>query len=56
MVIYSFQRLLFKPLNNTLVNPSKLVYQISSGGRLAMVDMANDDNADVNLPLTYYEF
>ena len=29
---------------------------MTSGDQLAMVDMANDDNVDVNLLLTHYEF
>nr|GMD73537.1 translation elongation factor 1-alpha [Ipomoea batatas] len=42
-----------KPLNNTLVNSSKLVDQVTSSGRLTRVDMANDHNVNVNLLLTH---
>lgn len=36
-----------------LANASKLVDQMASGGRLSRIDMANDNNVDVNLLLTH---
>ena len=44
---------LLEPLDHTLVNTSKLVDQMASGGRLARVDMANDHDVDVSLLLTH---
>ncbi|PKI74625.1 hypothetical protein CRG98_004952 [Punica granatum] len=46
--------LLLEPLNYTLVNTSKLVDQVTSGGRLARVDVADDHNVNVDLFLTHF--
>jgi hypothetical protein len=43
----NFSSLLFEPLDHTLVNASKLVDQVASGGRLARVDMANNHNVEM---------
>jgi hypothetical protein len=48
-----FSSLLLKPLDHTLVDTSKLVDQVASGGRLARVDMSDDHNVDVRLLLTH---
>ena len=45
--------LLLKPLDDTLVNASKLVDEVAGGGGLAGVDVANDHNVDVNLLLPH---
>ena len=47
--------LLLKLLDGPLVNTSALVDQVTSGGRLARVDVADDDNVDVSLFLTHVE-
>merc|ERR1719430_2936460 len=46
---------LLELLNGSLVNSSTLVDQMSSGGRLARVDVTDDDNVDMNLLLTHLE-
>jgi hypothetical protein len=46
-------RLLLEPLDDTLVDASKLVDEVAGGGGLAGVDMANDHNVDVNLLLPH---
>ena len=48
--------LLLELLDGPLVNASALVDQMTSGGRLAGVDVADDDNVDVSLFLTHGEF
>lgn len=48
-----FCGLLLEPLDHTLVNTSKLVDQVASGGRLARVDMANDHDVNVTLLLAH---
>merc|ERR1719507_503687 len=45
--------LLLELLDGPLVNTSALVDQVTSGGRLARVDVANDDDVDVNLFLSH---
>ena len=49
------RRLLLELLDGSLVNTSALVDQVASGGRLARVDVADDDNVDVSLFLTHGE-
>ena len=51
-----FGGLLLELLDGPLVNTSALVDQVTSGGRLARVDVADDDNVDVSLFLTHGEF
>ena len=48
--------LLLELLDGPLVNTSALVDQVTSGGGLARVDVADDDNVDVSLFLTHGEF
>uniref|UniRef100_A0A453IBK5 Uncharacterized protein n=1 Tax=Aegilops tauschii subsp. strangulata TaxID=200361 RepID=A0A453IBK5_AEGTS len=48
-----FSGFLLEPLDDTLVNASKLVDQVASGRRLARVDVANDHDVDVSLLLTH---
>ena len=45
--------LLLELLNGPLVDTSTLVDQMTSGGGLARVDVADDDNVDVSLFLTH---
>merc|ERR1719309_358670 len=47
--------LLLELLDGSLVNTSTLVDQVPGGGRLARVDVANDDNVDVGLFLSHDE-
>ena len=47
--------LLLELLDGPLVDTSALVDQVTGGGRLARVDVANDDNVDVSLFLTHGE-
>merc|ERR1719158_703063 len=47
--------LLLELLDGSLVNTSTLVDQVTGGGRLAGVDVADDDNVDVNLFLSHPE-
>ena len=42
-------------LDGTLVNATALIDQMASGGRFARVDVANDDNVDMDLFLTHDE-
>ena len=49
-------RLLLELLDGPLVNTSALVDQVTGGGRLARVDVADDDNVDVSLFLAHGEF
>ena len=44
---------LLELLNGTLVNATALVDQVTSGGGLARVDMADDHDVDVNLFLSH---
>merc|ERR1740122_864092 len=46
-------RLLLELLDGPLVNTSALVDQVTSGGRLARVDVADDDNVDMSLFLAH---
>ena len=46
-------RLFLELLDGPLVDTSALVDQVTGGGRLARVDVANDDNVDVSLFLTH---
>ena len=43
-------------LDGPLVNTSALVDQVTGGGRLARVDVADDDNVDMSLFLSHGEF
>ncbi len=45
--------LLLELLNDTLVNTSQLVNQVTSGGGLAGVDMSNNHNVQMSLFLTH---
>merc|ERR1719471_2144336 len=45
--------LLLELLDGSLVNATALVDQMTSGGRLAGVDVTDDDNVDVSLFLTH---
>ena len=45
--------LLLELLDGPLVNTSALVDQVTSGGRLARVDVADDDNVDMSLFLAH---
>ena len=45
--------LLLELLNGPLVDTSTLVDQVTGGGRLARVDVTNDDNVDVSLFLSH---
>ncbi len=45
--------LLLELLDDTLVNASQLVNQVTSGGGLAGVDMSNDHNVQMSLFLTH---
>ena len=47
--------LLLELLDGPLVNATALVDQMTSGGRLAGVDVTDDDNVDVSLFLTHVE-
>ena len=47
--------LLLELLDGPLVNSTALVDQMTSGGRLAGVDVTDDDNVDVSLFLTHVE-
>ena len=44
-----------KLLNGSLVNPSTLVDEVTSGGGFARVNMANDHNVDMNLLLGHFD-
>lgn len=44
---------LLKSLDNILVNTTKLVNKMPSGGLLSRVDMPNDNNLNMNLLLTH---
>ena len=45
--------LLLELLDDTLINASQLVDQVTSGGRLAGVDMPNDHYVQMSLFLTH---
>ena len=47
--------LLLELLDGPLVNATALVDQMTSGGRLARVDVADDDNVDMSLFLSHGE-
>ena len=47
--------LLLELLDGPLVNSTALVDQMTSGGRLAGVDVTDDDNVDMSLFLTHVE-
>ena len=47
--ISRFLRLLLEPLNGSLVDTSAVVDQVTSGGELARVDMADNNNVNVGL-------
>merc|ERR550519_2288662 len=49
-----FLRLLLELLNGSLVDTSALVDQMTSGGGLARVDVANNDNVNVGLFLSHF--
>ena len=44
---------LLELFDGTFVDATALVDQVTSGGRLARVDVANDDDVDVNLFLSH---
>ena len=45
--------LLLELLDGPLVNTSALIDQVTGGGRLARVDVADDDNVDMSLFLAH---
>lgn len=47
----SIRTLLLELLDGTLVDTTALVDQVTSGGRLAGVDVADNDHVDVSLVL-----
>jgi hypothetical protein len=47
---------LFEFFDGTLVDATTLVDHVTSGGRLARVDMANDHDVDMNLILRHVEY
>ena len=47
---------LFEFLDGTLVDATTLVDHVTSGGRLARVDVANDHDVDMNLILRHVEY
>merc|ERR550534_2893258 len=49
-------RLLLELLDGPLVDTSALIDQVTGGGRLARVDVADDDNVDMSLFLSHGEF
>ena len=49
-----FLRLLLELLNGSLVDTSTLVDQMTSGGGLARVDVADNDNVNVGLFLSHF--
>merc|ERR1719431_1044063 len=49
-----FLRLLLELLNSSLVDTSTLVDQVTSGGGLARVDVADNDNVNVGLFLSHF--
>ena len=53
--ISRFLRLLLELLNGSLVDTSALVDQVTSGGGLARVDVADDDDVDMGLFLSHPE-
>ncbi|WRX33480.1 hypothetical protein QQP08_025967 [Theobroma cacao] len=44
---------LLEPLDHTLVDTTELVDQVTGGGRLTRIDVADDHDANVNLFLTH---
>ena len=51
-----FVGFLFELFNDTLVNTTALVDQVTSGGGLSRVDVTNDDDANVSLFLSGHIF
>ena len=51
--ISKFLRLLLEPLYGSLVDTSAVVDQVTSGGGLARVDMADNNNVNVGLFLSH---
>ena len=49
-----FLRLFLELLNGSLVNPSTLVDQVPSGGGLARIDVADNNNVNVGLFLSHF--
>jgi hypothetical protein len=47
---------LLELFDGTFVNATALVDQVTSGGRLARVDVANDHNVDMGLFLRHFGF
>ena len=45
--------LLLKTLNRTLINTTASVDQVTSGGRLARIDVTNNDQVNMRLLLTH---
>ena len=50
-----FLGFLLELFDGTFVDTSALVDQVTGGGRLARVDVANNDDVDVSLLLTHLE-
>jgi hypothetical protein len=50
-----FSSFLLELLDGTLVDTTALVNQVSSGGGLSRIDVADDDDVNVSLFLTYWE-
>jgi hypothetical protein len=50
-----FSGFLLELLDGTLVDTTALVDQVSSGGGLSRIDVADDDDVNVSLFLTYSE-
>ncbi|KAI9281737.1 hypothetical protein BC943DRAFT_329472, partial [Umbelopsis sp. AD052] len=48
-----FSSFLLELLDSTLVDTTALVNQVSSGGGLSRIDVADDDDVNVSLFLTY---
>ncbi len=53
--ITNLSGLLLELLDGSLVDSSALVDQVTGGGGLAGVDMANDHDVDVDLFLSHFE-
>ena len=50
-MITTLLRFLFEFLNGAFVNATALVYEVTGGGRLARIDVADDHDVDVSLLL-----
>lgn len=49
-----FLGFLFELLDGSLVDTTALVDQVTSGGRLARVDVADDDDVDMSLFFSHF--